>query len=185
VGRTYTPKQRRGFTDANREAWDEVAPIHEKINQSRLLDAFSDPEYNTLDDHCLDRLKEIGIDGKSIAQLCCNNGRELLSLKNLGAGRCVGFDASAAFVEQALELAKASGHTGVEFVATDIYEIPPDHAGPYDTLADITMAAIEEGFVLKHFSEFGCNISELCADLEHAEARPPMGMTMVWQKGCR
>ncbi len=271
MGRTYTPKQRCEFTDANREAWDEVAPMHEKANQSQLLDAFSDPEYNALDDHCLDRLKEVGIAGKSIAQLCCNNGRELLSLKNLGAGRCVGFDASAAFIEQALELAKASGHTDVEFVTTDIYEIPPDQAGPYDivmstvgvigwmpdlkgffevfgwlakpgghifieeihpvlmmyeegegdepsylkysyfkddpwvettgldyyqgtkyestphysfqhTLADVTMAAIEEGFALKHFSEFGYNISELCADLERAEARPPMGMTMVWQK---
>ncbi len=271
MGRTYTPKQRREFTDANREAWDEVAPMHEKANQSRLLDAFSDPEYNALDDHCLDRLKEVGIAGKSVAQLCCNNGRELLSLKNLGAGRCVGFDASAAFIEQALELAKASGHTDVEFVTTDIYEIPPDQAGPYDivmstvgvigwmpdlkgffevfgrlakpgghifieeihpvlmmyeegegdepsylkysyfkddpwvettgldyyegteyessphysiqhTLADITMAGIEEGFALKHFSEFGYDISEFCADLEDAEALPPMGMTMVWQK---
>jgi ubiquinone/menaquinone biosynthesis C-methylase UbiE len=271
VGRTYPPKQRREFTDANRRAWDEVAPIHEKINQSELLDAFSEPGYNTLDDHCLDRLKEIGIEGKSIAQICCNNGRELLSLKNLGAGHCVGFDASAAFIEQARELAETSGHTDVEFVTTDIYEISPEKAGPYDivmstigviswmpdlqgffevisrltktrghvlieeihpvlmmyeegegdepsylkysyfkddpwvetkgldyyegteyesiphysfqhTLADITMAAIGEGFALKHFSEFGYNISELCADLEHAEARPPMGMTMVGQK---
>ena len=130
--RAYPPKQRREFTDANREAWDEVAPMHEKANQSQLLDAFSDPEYNALDDHCLDRLKEVGIAGKSVAQICCNNGRELLSLKNLGAGRCVGFDASAAFIEQAIELAKVSRHTDVEFVTTDIYEIPPDKAGPYD-----------------------------------------------------
>jgi hypothetical protein len=44
------------------------------------------------------------------------------------------------------------------------------------------MAAIEAGFVLRHFAELGYNISEFCADLEHAEARPPMGMTMMWQK---
>jgi SAM-dependent methyltransferase len=271
VGRTYSPKQRREFTDANRRAWEETAPIHEKINQARLLEAFAEPGYNTLDDHCLDRLREIGIEGKTIAQLCCNNGRELLSLKNLGAARCVGFDASAAFIEQARELAEAAGHTDVEFVTTDIYEIPPSHAGPYDivlttvgviswmpdlqgffevfgrltkpgghifieeihpvlmmyeegegddpsylkysyfkddpwvetggldyyegteyesnphysfqhTLADIAMAAIEAGFALKHFAELGHNIAEMCADLERAETRPPMGMTMVWQK---
>ncbi len=44
------------------------------------------------------------------------------------------------------------------------------------------MAAIEVGFDLRHFSEFGYDISGLCADLEHAVAKPPMGMTMVWQK---
>ena len=89
MGRSYSRKQRREFTDANREAWDQAAPVHEKINQARLLEAFSKPGYNTLDQHSLDRLKEIGVQGKSISQLCCNNGRELLSLKNLGAGHCV------------------------------------------------------------------------------------------------
>ena len=271
MGRHYSHEQRREFTDANRAAWDEAAPVHEKINQARLLEAFSKPGYSTLDDHCLDRLTEIGFQGKSVAQLCCNNGRELLSLKNLGAGPCVGFDASAAFIEQARELAQVSGHTDVEFVTTDIYDIPADKSGPYDmvvttigvigwmpdldgffgvlerltrpggyvfieethpvlmmyeegegddpsylkysyfkedpwvettgldyyqgtkyesnphysfqhTLADTMMAAINTGFVLKHFTEFGYNIAEFCADLEHAQARPPMGMTMVWQK---
>jgi ubiquinone/menaquinone biosynthesis C-methylase UbiE len=272
MNRSYSPGQRRAFTDANREAWDEAAPVHAKVNQARLLEGFSKPGFNTLDDHCLDRLKEIGIQGKSIAQLCCNNGRELLSLKNLGAGHCVGFDASAAFISQARELAGAAGHEDVEFVTTDVYEIPPEKSGPYDivmttigvfgwmpdlagffrvlerltragghlfieethpvlmmyeegeggapsyikysyfkeepwagtsgldyyegskyqskpnysfqhTLADIVMAAIEVGFNLRHFSELDFNISEFCADLEHAKARPPMGMTMVWQKG--
>jgi SAM-dependent methyltransferase len=270
MGRSYSRKQRREFTDANREAWDQAAPIHDKINQARLLKAFSKSEYNTLDDHCLDRLNEIGVQGKSIAQLCCNNGRELLSLKSLGAGYCVGFDASAAFIEQARELAKVLRHTDVEFVTADIYEIPPHKSGPYDvvmttigviswmpdlegffdvlsrltrsgghvfieemhpvlmmyeegeaddpsylkysyfkedpwvettgldyyegtkyeskphysfqhTLADIMMAAIDEGFVLRHFAELGYDISRFCADLEHAEANPPMGMTMIWQ----
>ncbi len=86
MSRSYSQKQRRQFTDANRHAWDEAAPMHGKINQTRLLEAFSKPGYSTLDDHCIDRLNEIGVQGKSIAQLCCNNGRELLSLKNLGAG---------------------------------------------------------------------------------------------------
>ena len=271
MDRSYTADQRRAFTDANREAWDEVAPVHAKANQARLLEGFSKPGFNTLADHCLARLKEIGVQGKSIAQLCCNNGRELLSLKNLGAGSCVGFDASAAFIEQARELAAAAGHADVEFVTTDVYEIPPEKSGPYDivmttigvfgwmpdlrgffhvlerltragghlfieethpvlmmyeegkggapsytkysyfkkepweetsgldyyersryqskpnysfqhTLADIMMAAIEAGFMLRHFSELDFNIAEFCADLEKAEANPPMGMTMVWQK---
>lgn len=271
MDRNYSPKQRRAFTGANREAWDQAAPVHRKINQARLVEAFSKPGYSTLDRHIVDRLDEIGLEGKSVAQLCCNNGRELVSLRNLGAGRCVGFDASAAFIEQARELADASGHTDVEFVTTDVYDIPPHLSGPYDivmstigvlswmpdlnalfdvmarlarsgghllieethpvvlmyeegegdapsylkysyfkqdpweettgldyyagtkytskphysfqhTLADIVMAAIDAGFALRHFAELDFDISNFCADLEQAEAKPPLGMTMVWQK---
>jgi 2-polyprenyl-3-methyl-5-hydroxy-6-metoxy-1,4-benzoquinol methylase len=271
MNRSFTRRQRLAFTNANREAWDEAAPVHEKANQARLLANFSKPGYSTLADHCLDRLMEIGFQGKSVAQLCCNNGRELLSLKNLGAGHCVGFDASAAFIEQAHALARASGHTDVEFVTTDIYEIPAGKTGPYalvmttigvlgwmpdlegffrvlaeltqpgghlfieethpvlmmyeegegnapsyldfsyftedpyvettgldyyqgtkykskpmysfqHTLSEIMMTAINAGFTLRHFAELDYDISGFCADLEHVKAKPPMGMTMVWQK---
>ena len=271
MSKSYSSTQRRGFTEANREAWDEVAPLHAEINRAELLEAFSKPGFSTLAPHCRDRLEQIGFKGQSVAQLCCNNGRELLSLKNLGAGRCVGFDASAAFIEQARELAKTSGHEDVEFVTTDVYDIPSGKAGPYDivmstigvmgwmpdlggffevvarltrpgghvfieethpilimyeegeadepsyleysyfkddpwvenggldyygktryesktnycfphTLADIIMAAIDAGLALRHFAELGYDISKFCADLEHAKAKPPMGMTMVWQK---
>jgi ubiquinone/menaquinone biosynthesis C-methylase UbiE len=271
MDRRFTSSERRVFTDANREAWEEAAPVHAKSNQARLLKAFSQPGYNTLDRHCLDRLNEIGVEGKSIAHVCCNNGRELLSLKNMGAGKCVGFDASVAFIEQARELADVSGHTDVNFVVTDVYDIAKAHAGPFDiviitigvfgwmpdltgflkvlarltragghlfieethpvlmmyeegeggapaylkysyfkqepwvetsgldyyqgikrpskpnysfqhTLADIVMAAIGVGFSLEHFAEFGYDISGFCADLEHAQAKPPMGMTMTWKK---
>ena len=274
MSKTYSRKQRREFTDANRIAWDEAAPVHAKSNQPRLLEAFSKPGHNTLDPHCLDRLNEIGFQGKSVAQLGCNNGQELLSLKNLGAGLCVGFDASAAFIEHAEALARVSGHTDATFVVTDIYDIPADKVGPYDivmttigvlgwmpnleeffeildrltrpgghvfieeshpvlmmyepgegadpsylkysyfkedpwvdtdgldyyegrkydshplysfqhTLADVMMAGLKVGFGLEHFAELGFNISNFCADLEHAQARPPMGMTMVWRKGSR
>jgi SAM-dependent methyltransferase len=269
--KTYTKKQRREFTDANRKAWDQAAVVHETVNHAKLLKAFAEPGYNMLDDHCLEPLLEVGVKGKSIAQLCCNNGRELLSLKNLGAGYCIGFDATDAFISQARELTRVSGNDDVEFVTTDIYDIPDEKSGPYDivistigviswmpnlqeffriysrltkpgghlfieethpvltmyeegeneassyicysyfkkdpweettgldyyegtdykssphysfqhTLSDTMMAAIEAGFVLRHFAELGYNISEFCADLEHAEARPPMGMTMMWQK---
>ena len=271
MSKSYSKDKRREFTNANREAWDEAAPIHARINQAKLLEAFAKPGYSTLDQHCLDRLEKIGFQGKSVVQLCCNNGRELLSLKNLGAGQCVGVDTSADFIEQARELAKVSGHEDVDFVTADVYEVPADKTGPYDivmctigvlgwmpnlegffdvvarlthpgghvfieelhpvlmmyeegegdapsylahsyfkedpwvetsgidyyegtrypskthycfqhTLADIIMTAIDAGLVLEHFSELGFNIGNFCADLEHAESKPPMGMTMVWRK---
>ncbi|MDH3691735.1 MAG: class I SAM-dependent methyltransferase, partial [Gammaproteobacteria bacterium] len=256
------PKSRRRYTAANREAWDEVAPIHKKLNHDQLLDGFATKGYNTLEAHCTERLSEIGLVGKSVAQLCCNNGRELLSVKNMGADYCVGFDASSEFIDQAGELANVAGHKDVEFVVTDIYDIDssfferfdivmvtigvlgwmPDlsafleiaskllkggghmfieethpvlmmyeegegdapsylaysyfHDEPWretsgldyygrtkyeskpnysfqHTLSDIFMAAIENGFVLKHFRELAYDISNFCSDLENTSATPP------------
>lgn len=132
MSKRYSRKQRRDFTDANREAWDEAASVHARINQAKLLEAFAKPGHSTLDDHCLVRLEEIGFEGKAVAQLCCNNGRDLLSLRNLGAGHCVGFDASTEFIGQARALARLTGHEDVEFVVTDVYDIAAEKAGPYD-----------------------------------------------------
>ena len=267
----YSEKQRKDFINTNRIAWNEVAPVHEKYNQKKLLKQFSDPNHNALDKHCLDRLMEIGIKNKSIAQLCCNNGAHILSLKNLGAGPCIGFDFSEKFIKQANELASVTVHTDIQFVETDIYEIPAEYRGPYDlvistigvlgwmpnlkqffqvygdltksgghlfieethpvlymyeddengensqlrhsyfkkdpwigkddldyfefssygdslnyffphTLSEIMMAAIEQGFNLKHFVELDFDITGDCADLQYSEIRPPMGMTLLWEK---
>ena len=72
--------------------------------------------------------------------------------------------------------------TGLDYHEGTEYESSPHYSFQH-TLADIMMAAIGEGFVLRHFAELGFNISEFCVDLEDAKARPPMGMTLVWQKG--
>ena len=267
----YTEEERQAFTRTNQHAWNTVAPIHAQANQRRLLAEISDPEFKTLAPHCLDRLLEIGVEGKSVAQVCCNNGRELLALKSLGAGPCIGFDFSEKFISQARELLTASGHQDVAFVATDIHLIPAEHLGPHDivfstvgvigwmpdieklfdvysaltrtggylfmedihpvllmydetgddgpstlqysyfrsdpwieadnldyyegsdydapptcffqhTLSDILNAGIGSGFVLKRIDELDFDISTVCPDLEFAEAKPPMGLTMVWRK---
>jgi ubiquinone/menaquinone biosynthesis C-methylase UbiE len=69
--------------------------------------------------------------GKAVAQLACNNGCELLSIKNMGAGRCVGFDIAEEFVRQAQELNAAAGQD-CEFVASNVYEIPADYHAQFD-----------------------------------------------------
>jgi SAM-dependent methyltransferase len=123
--------RREDFTTANREAWNEVAPIHAQHNHSRLLERFRTPSYSCLDQLETERLTALGLQGKAVAQLACNNGRELLSIKNLGAGRCVGFDISTAFIAQANDLARASTIT-CEFVCTDVYEIPQNYDRNFD-----------------------------------------------------
>ncbi len=126
--------------EANRAAWDEAAPLHRSQNMDDLKAAFSKPGHSCLNEIETGILKELGIKGKDVAQLCCNNGQELLSVKNSGAGRCVGFDGADGFVAQARELAKA-GSIECEFVCTDIFEVDEAYDASFD-LVTITIGVL-------------------------------------------
>jgi len=121
------------ITNANLEAWEEVAPRHARHNLDNLIASFRDPEFSTLDDIELARLATIGVESKDIAQICCNNGRELISIKRLGAKRCVGFDGAQGFIDQAHGLAQAA-QVDCEFVCTDIYDIPIHYDNCFDVV---------------------------------------------------
>jgi SAM-dependent methyltransferase len=127
-------------TTANLAAWEEAAPIHGRHNQAKLIEKFSMPGFSCLDQVETSRLEALGVAGKAVAQICCNNGRELLSVKNMGAARCVGFDGSQGFVDHGRELAKAGG-LDVEFVCTDIYDIDEVYALNFD-LVTITIGVL-------------------------------------------
>ena len=125
--------QTKDITSANREAWDEAAPLHASQNQEHLLKAFAEPGYSCLVDIERTRLEALAIVGKDVAQICCNNGREILSIKNMGAGRCVGFDGSQEFLNQAKELAEA-GNIDCDFICTDIYDMDPQYHRSFDVV---------------------------------------------------
>ena len=59
----------KDYIKANREAWNEVVPVHRKARGEKFLQAIKSPEYSALDDIITGKLKEIGFEGKSIAQL--------------------------------------------------------------------------------------------------------------------
>ena len=69
--------------------------------------------------------------GKTIAQFCCNNGRELLSLMQLGAARGVGFDIAENLIAQARETAEAVG-AACTFEACNLLELPARYMGQFD-----------------------------------------------------
>ncbi len=128
------PPKKSEYTQANRRAWNQAAPFHHlPSNFQPLLDHFSEPGFSCLDPLETERLQALGVAGQDVAQLCCNNGRELLSIKNLGAARCVGFDQSSGFLAQAGELA-AAGQLDCRFIETDIYEISPEFDTSFDLL---------------------------------------------------
>jgi SAM-dependent methyltransferase len=119
------------YTQANREAWNEVMPLHQRAARARLDAAFLTPGHLELDADALAALQRAGVQGKSVAHLCCNNGVELLSIRNLGAGRCVGFDISDLAIEEAQARARLCG-IDCEYQRTDVYEIGPEYNGQFD-----------------------------------------------------
>lgn len=118
------------YTEANRKAWNEVMPRHEAIKKDAKRQ-FLQPGFSCLDQTVTEKLREIGLQGKRVAQVCCNDGVETLSLKNLGAASAAGFDISDGAIDSARQLAKVSGIDS-EFVRTDIYEIPEKYERQFD-----------------------------------------------------
>jgi ubiquinone/menaquinone biosynthesis C-methylase UbiE len=130
----------KNYTESNRAAWNEVMPHHQKAAKEKWDLAFRQPGFVCLDQLEQERLQPIGIQGKDVVHLCCNNGVELLSLKNMGAGRCVGFDISDEAIREATERAAASG-IDCQYVRSDVYEIDPQYQASFD-LVYITIGCL-------------------------------------------
>lgn len=121
------------ITESNRQAWNEVMPRHQQAARARRDAAFMQPGYTCLDEDELAEWARVGIAGKDVAHLCCNNGVELMSLKNLGARRCVGFDISDEAIAEAAARAVLCG-IDCQFIRTDVYEIGAEHDGQFDVV---------------------------------------------------
>ena len=119
------------YAERNRAAWNQVAPFHREQNKTDLRAAFQDASFSTLDAVERGVYARIGVAGKRVAQLCCNNGRELISVARLGATAGVGFDISDEAVAEAARLASLA-HANCEFVRANIYAIDPAHYGGFD-----------------------------------------------------
>ncbi|VVN31058.1 Trans-aconitate 2-methyltransferase [Pseudomonas fluorescens] len=126
---------------SNRDAWNDSAR-HHKDNPEwpLLLKAVTQADFSCLDDTLRGVLEQVGVDGKDVVQLGCNNGRESLSLFALGARSVVGVDQSGAFLEQARELAARSPHAA-EFIESDIHQLPVELHSRFD-VALITIGVL-------------------------------------------
>lgn len=126
----------KAIAAANRLAWNQVHPIHRETRPYDPAQAFTDPEFLALDE----RLRTLPVRGKKVAQLCCNNGRELLSLIRLGAAGGTGYDICDEAVQEAQELARMLA-CPVDFVRTDILELDPATQPPHDAVL-LTIGAL-------------------------------------------
>ncbi len=123
------------ITETNREAWNEALNYHQKARNNSLQDGFKNPDFTTLNRDCdkilLPKLMNINLTGKTISQLPCNNGRELLSILKFGAKKAVGFDISDAAIKEAQELADIS-KLNANFIRTNILEIDTQYNNKFD-----------------------------------------------------
>ncbi|MEJ2666642.1 MAG: class I SAM-dependent methyltransferase [Deinococcales bacterium] len=131
----------RRMIDANRQSWEEHARLHESSQLPQLLEAFRDPAFTTLDAVELGIYRDIGVAGKRALQVCCNNGRELVSLLRLGASEGVGVDLAEGNLAAGRRLAQAAGLADrVRFVRGDALDLP-DGLGRFQ-LVTITVGAL-------------------------------------------
>ena len=84
----------KNYAEKNREAWNEAAGVHGKSRKIDYKEKFKDRNFSVLDGTLSSLLKKIPLEGGVVAQLCCNDGRELLSIINIMGAAGVGFDIS-------------------------------------------------------------------------------------------
>lgn len=128
------------YAERNRAAWNEAALVHQKQRRINLKEAVQSPTFSTFDDIEKVIFEQLDVSGKSVAQVCCNNGRELISVMKLGAASGVGFDISDEAIAEAQELGRRS-NTPCEFVRTHIYDIDSSYFNRFD-LVYITIGAL-------------------------------------------
>ncbi len=121
------------YVQTNHDMWNRTADIYRNEGFGSFLSKISQPDFTTFDEVEHQIFSTIGLAGKDVAQLGCNNGRELISVKKAGARRCVGFDVSENILEQGEQLSAASAQD-VEFVCTSVYDIGEAYTGTFDVV---------------------------------------------------
>jgi len=128
------------YAERNREAWNQVTPIHQQQRKNDLNAAVPAATFSVLDPIERSLLEKLDVKQKTVAHLCCNNGVELISVLKLGATAGVGFDIADAAIEEATQLGTLS-KTNCAFVRTNIYAIDPVYFDRFD-LVYITIGAL-------------------------------------------
>ena len=117
--------------ESNRKAWNAAAEYHQKAMAEEWLEGFTKNGYVTFDDNEKSVYAKVDFVGKSVVQLPCNNGREILSFLNMGADFGLGIDISDDNIDFANKLKEVSG-LNAEFMRENVYELPDTFDGHFD-----------------------------------------------------
>jgi len=123
------------YIETNKEAWEEAfdnrKPNWGDDNYIRL----KKEKYAFFDTDMKDLISSIDVKGKNVAQFCCNNGRELLSVVFDGqVASGTGFDIAENILNQAKQTAEKAGITNCEFVNCNLLKIPEKYHDSFDMI---------------------------------------------------
>lgn len=110
------------YIKANKLVWESASDIHKEKTLGNIKESFlENKNFLALDKATSSIFRHLNLEDKKLLHIGCNNGRETLSLKRLGAGSCLGVDYSEGFISQARELSKAT-QIQCSFETSDIFE---------------------------------------------------------------
>ncbi|MBN1776762.1 MAG: methyltransferase domain-containing protein, partial [Clostridiales bacterium] len=127
------------YMKTNKQAWEEAFE-HRGDWCGDLTERLQSEELPFLNDMLKEALRALDLQGKTIAQFCCNNGRELFSAMRLGAKEGYGFDIAENMIAYASDIARET-KLPCTFLACNILDIGAEYDGKLD-LVFFTIGAI-------------------------------------------
>jgi len=129
------------YIEGNKQAWEEAFEHRKSGWGENHADVLLNQPLPFFNQDTIAALKSLDLQGKTIAQFACNNGRELLSAMQLGPTYGYGFDIADNFIRQARQIAQKIGRTNVEFVPGNLLEVDEPYLNKFD-LIFFTIGAI-------------------------------------------
>jgi len=129
------------YIQKNKQAWEEAFDNRYAGWGIDIVETIRANDYAYFNSDMADVLRTFSFKDKNVAQFCCNNGRELLSLAcSQKTKKCIGFDIAENQVKFANDKAIELG-ANCEFVATNILDIGSKYYDLFD-YAIITIGAL-------------------------------------------
>ena len=129
------------YINRNKEAWEEAFKNSAEGWWGDDIEyRLKNEKYSFIEKVLVDELITYDFKNKTIAQFCCNNGRELLTFMKFGASSGIGFDIAENMVFFANNTAKEL-RVNCTFIATNILEIDEQFHNNFDYIF-VTIGAL-------------------------------------------
>lgn len=128
------------YIEENKAAWEEAFEKRDKDWGIDIVERINNESFPFLEKEMISILKKHDVKGKTVAQFCCNNGRELLSVVKNGAKEGYGFDIAENQINFANSISGALG-LNCKFIAANILDIGEEYHNKFDLII-ITIGAI-------------------------------------------
>jgi ubiquinone/menaquinone biosynthesis C-methylase UbiE len=128
------------YTISNKEAWEEAFNNRSEGWGDDIVYRIKNEEFPFIVKDLAIELVNHDFKNKTVAQFCCNNGRELLSIMKFGASSGIGFDIAENMVAVANNTAMKLD-VNCKFVATDILKIDEHFYDRFDYIF-VTIGAL-------------------------------------------